>query len=375
MRAAFDDVVDFYAARLLERRELSAQPGRASFDGTVCRVRTKVIRTEGFLMERLRGDDASALRLLKDEALFADEPFDRAVLRALFWAFQMTVLDHWDSVTRVDAHEESQNSALMAHLCSSLRLLGLLDDRAFGGGEFVLYGADCRSDWTESRLGCDFALIVPIGPDLYKVALFQAKKAAMEGLTSIERESPKDSRFQQLTRLLQTERAYATPRDVEAGLFGRLAYYAFWHDPRTQLLPTVLSAAQANGQLRESSGVDYSRKNLIGAMARNPDMRVCALAGGTWFSEAIPLLLADPTSDFGVIMGRRQVRRLFQSKATRPRQVVGMRIPGRGLSLGDWRDLMDEDLVLNERFFRNGHVYEGRAAFDAALRPSAGSRP
>lgn len=375
MNTSFNAVVQFVSTRLQERHSRSAHTLGNLLNGDIWFTKTKLIGDGALLHDWILRDGPSLRSLLENENNFNDSYFSKAALCTLFWAFQISVLDHWDLLTRIGSHEEPQNSAIFAHLSTALRLLGLLDDSVAAPAEFFLYSADCKSDATESSLGCDFGILIPIASDQYKIALFQAKKAEMNNLTSIERESPAESHYQQLTRMLDQDARWGLTADIcdpnervdyEARLFGRLCFYIFWHDPRTYHLPTILSAIQANDQIAKSTKLSFLGIGKTQRSIRKSEMQIAPLLGGTWFSEAIPLLLADPESNFGLAMSATEVVQLLQSKVARPRQILGIQMPVRGLSLGDWRDLVPADLVQNEQFFYRNDIYEGREAFDAA---------
>lgn len=317
---------------------------------------------------------------LKDETYFTDIYFKKPSLCALFWAFQITVIDHWAGFTRPEYHEESQNSGLFGCLSSVLGLLGALDNSITAEDGFFLYSADCRSDRTESELGTDFGIIIPVGDDQYKVALFQAKKTTNLEKVSISRESPKGSSCQQLTRMLKLDSQFNQPHNTgkidgdkfyESLLFNRLCFYVFWHDPNTYFLPTILSAEQARQQIIYQKNIDYLNIETTNQGSGDKGMDINPMLGGTWFSDAIPLLLADPKSDFGIKMSKLEICKLLESKF-RPRSIVGLQIPTENLSVGDWRDLIPENYVKNEKFSYKGELYQGREKL-ADVKPQAQS--
>jgi hypothetical protein len=379
MTPCFDAVIGNALNRLSERYRLSAQPLGMWFEDDICRKNTSLVDNESIKYSRLL-EGGSYLSSIKTELHFKDSYFNKSSLCALFWAFQIAVLDQWDLLTRIGAYEEPQNSALFANLSSALRMLGILDKSITSQGDFFLYSADCKSDSTESRLGTDFGIIIPTGEDEYKVALFQAKKANGHGETSIQRESPQNSRYQQLSRMLNIEQSNQPMQVNKQGefdkyyksmFFNRICFYVFWHDPTTYLLPTIVSAAQANYQIVKNGGLNYSEIEQTSSNISDADMNIAPLTGGTWFSEAIPLLLADPKSDFGRKMSGAEICALLASKPARPRQIVGLQIPTTVLSLGDWRDLIPEQYVYNEQFYYEGEIYQGRANL-AFVKPQTG---
>jgi len=248
-----------------------------------------------------------------------------------------------------------------------------LDETIEASGDFFLYSADCKSDSTESRLGTDFGIIVPVADDRYKVALFQAKKANFNTPTSIERQSPGNSHYQQLTRMLDIETAWGSIENIDqldvvteykGSLLGALCFYVFWHAPESYLLPTILSAIQANHQIEEKTGVSYLGIGSVGSSVPKSAMEIVPLRGGTWFSEAISLLLADPETNFGITMTKEEICALLASKTAKPRQILGVRIPSATLNLGDWRDIIPENLVENEKFFLKEKTYNSRKELD-----------
>lgn len=374
MNSAFECVVSNIINRTRERYNRSSQPIGVCFENDVCIERTEIINTSELFYDILSTEGLDYLSALKDERYFDNSYFDSEALCALFWSFQKTVLDHWDLLTRTNAFEEAQNSSIFASLSSNLNMLSCLDDSIKASGDFFLYSADCKSDSTEPRLGTDFGIIIPVSDEKYKVALFQAKKANANETTSIERESPRGSHYQQLTRMLDVEEAWLTDdiyepssnSEYEGSLFGRLCFYVFWHEPTTYLLPTILSAIQANYQIEKNTGVSYLGMGSQEAAVARSDMAIAPLCGGTWFSEAISLLLADPQTNFGIEMTKEDICKLLKSKTAKPRQILGVRIPSDTLNLGDWRDIMPEELVENEKFFLDGEKYIGRQKLNLA---------
>lgn len=382
MNSAFECVVSDILARTQERYNMSAQPIGAWFEENICIFKTTIIDQSERFYDNISSGKLSTLSDLKDERYFNDSYFESKALCALFWSLQKTVLDHWDLLTRTNAFEEVQNSAMFASLSSNLSIMSCLDNSIKASGDFFLYSADCKSDSTESRLGTDFGVIIPIANDKYKVALFQAKKANHDEATSIERESPGGSHYQQLTRMLDVEKTWLTEdinepsenSEYKGSLFGRLCFYVFWHDPRIYLLPTILSAIQANYQIEKNTGVSYLGIGSTKAAVKKSDMDIAPLCGGTWFSEAISLLLTDPQTNFGIEMTKENICELLESKTAKPRQILGVRIPSNTLNLGDWRDIIPEKLVENEKFFLDGKEYIGREEFDLANpQPKKGS--
>ncbi|MCP1229392.1 hypothetical protein [Acetobacter fabarum] len=383
MNSTFECVVSDIISRTQERYSMSNQPIGAWFEKNICICRTTIIDESQRFYDNMRAGRLSTLSDLKDEKYFNNSYFESKALCALFWSFQKTVLDHWDLLTRTNAFEEVQNSSLFASLSSNLSMMSCLDKSIKASGDFFLYSADCKSDSTESRLGTDFGIIIPIANDKYKVALFQAKKANHDEATSIERESPGGSHYQQLTRMLDVEKPWLTEDtyepsqnpEYEGSLFGRLCFYVFWHDPRTYLLPTILSAIQANHQIEKNTGVSYLEKGSTKVSVRKSDMNIAPLCGGTWFSEAISLLLTDPQANFGIEMTKEDICELLESETAKPRQILGVRIPSNTLNLGDWRDIFPEKLVENEKFFLDGKEYIGREEFNLAKPQPGKSSP
>lgn len=374
MNSAFECVVSDIINRTRARYNRSSQPIGAWFENAICIDRTEIINKSELLYDILSADRVDILSYLKDERYFNNSHFDSEALCAFFWSFQKTVLDHWDLLTRTNAFEEAQNSSMFASLSSNLSMMSCLDNSIKASGDFFLYSADCKSDSTEPRLGTDFGIIIPVSDEKYKVALFQAKKADLNKTTSIERESPGGSNYQQLTRMLDVEKKCLTDDidepssnlEYEGSLFGRLCFYVFWHDPTTYLLPTIISAIQANYQVEKNRIDRYLRTGSQETVFAKSDMAIAPLCGGTWFSEAISLLLADPQTNFGIEMTKEDICELLQSNTAKPRKILGVRIPSNTLNLGDWRDIMPEELVENEKFFLDGEKYIGRQKLNLA---------
>lgn len=367
MEKAFEAVMQHTLNRINQRSSKNQIVLGNLFKETISYSKSNLI--DPILFEKiLKSDKNKTLDYLINEKHFMKHRFSPKAVCALFWGLQITVLDNWDLFTRVNANEEAQNAGLFSSLASVIRLLCILDASILSDGNFYFYYADCKTDRTESNLGTDFGIIIPVGKDEFKVALFQAKCSDIE-LTSIKRESPKKSGYQQLTRMLETEHNFRPKiKNIEAdevikdpdSLFGHLCYYVFWHDPASHLLPTVISAEQINLQLTKGTNVSYFVPGSDNSKIKPAGMKVMPLLGATWFSEAISLLLSDPSSDFGITMNADALQSLLASPNECPRQIIGLQLPTSQFDLKDWREAIDENYVDNEQFYTEGEIYHGR---------------
>jgi hypothetical protein len=327
---------------------------------------SNLLNKEDIFIERLKGNQGY-LSLLRDERYFNFPYCSSKMARCLFWSLFSASIMHWNNGIRYNRSEETLTQKMLDEIASSMSKLSTLDDIILSDNSFFLYYADCKSDRTESFLGSDVAVIIPVGQEKFNVALFQAKKVDNPSRVSIERRSPKKTDFQQITRLLDVEgefteyldgfeqRLKSINIDDDFKITEKMCFYLFWHKLDSCLLPTVLSAQQINHQLFKVDGKIYHSKD------NNPvlcgDMNINPLKYGVWFHESISLLLADPDSKFGKIMNKGDIYTLLGSKKIK--SVIGIQACFSNL-LQDWTEIFPENYVHNEVFYLNKKKYASR---------------
>jgi hypothetical protein len=325
--------------------------GADLFKESYCLEKTNILKQTTITIDTAKREFFNVRQNLVSEKYFDNQNINPSseCMCALFWIFQVAALCHLRNATVWDYHEEVQNAEIFGAITACIDMINVIAGPDFSNNKFNMYRADCKTEGSESALGADFCIIIPISADEYKVSLFQAKKVINDNRVSVHRKSPLIPDYEQLTCLLEVEeelrkRLNHSVSEGEDLLLDSLCYYVFWHPAASQMLPTVLSARQANQQIIDSHHKDFS----VRQKGSKSKMMIKPLTDGTWFSEFIPLLVADPKLNYGFNMKKEDIIYLLGKNLVK--SVIGVQVCD-GLSLLDWKHLISEDIVKNQEFY------------------------
>ncbi|SFM32530.1 hypothetical protein [Methylobacterium pseudosasicola] len=268
-------------------------------------------------------------RLVRPATFIAPSPRDAHATALLFWAIARAVQDLLLTSGQHGLNEVARNTGFFGHLASTLRTFRLLEDVDDPEGSYgLVYWADFASDRLEPSLGADFALVVGLGGDRYKVAFLQAKRARRFPLAKVDHTVGDTLQVDLLVRhearhpVVDVDGGWL-PCLGEHGILGRWCFYLFWHEATVQgelLLPTVRAAHAVKETMR---GV-YST----------------SLDDGVELTIFAALLLADPNSRVGHLVGPDELPELFDGH--RPHALVFVDPPSGGPSPEEKARLLDD---------------------------------
>ncbi|MBQ0822690.1 hypothetical protein KBI52_21115 [Microvirga sp. HBU67558] len=269
-------------------------------------------------------------------AAYDGSPLRKKESWTLLWCLERAARTQMQTFGLSGLYEEVQTAGFFGALASNLELFSQLDEELRATG-FKLFFADCRSDGTETSLGADFAIIIPVSEDEVKLALFQAKKVKGTGVSDVYQVAGNTGKYQ-IQQLLRSEErlqelAIAPSSDTCEALsqspFRDAVYYVFWHqcEPSGLLRPTIRPA--------RSVSADLTAGQPDRSYPTTKTWNVDPLHDWIYFSEAVSLLLADETSRFGVRLTRASVLS-FLKNGPRPRRVIGIHPPSLEYKLGYW---------------------------------------
>jgi hypothetical protein len=298
------------------------------------------------LVRRGLVENKSAHQLLLKQDIFCPGVFSALQNWALFWAIEQSVAEISMLCTVGGLNEEFQTAALFGSLTANLSVFAALDIRLQEESAFSFYFADCKSEATESALGADFAIIYPLGPDRFKVALFQAKIADANRAANVYRRNKTTGIFQ-LDQFEEISKLYPA--------LGDYCYYAFWHrgGSDAMLRPTIRTVGDVYSDVAAQKEAHHWKEGNLSNV-----WSVSSLRNGTFFSEFLSLILPMDEDEARSALCFDELVTLLSNPNARPKHVLGVSSAQSGFALNHWLNIGTAIKAQNEEFMVDGERFD-----------------